>query len=190
MAAAEPQVDVGGRDVSEVLATLHRDKATLRANGIKESHRQRSGTRAGLDDGRAGENITHVGDDPCVLGIDDGGASGHRHHIVDLQGPQDLELAAFLRDDHLAVGTANDVVMVESAAVGLETATAHENHLVEASLGVANLHAIALGKDASAGRLAKIVGRHRIITLNSHYVNDTACHLLRPWKDTDEGGRG
>ena len=76
VAAAEPQVDVGGRDVSEVLATLHRDKATLRANGIKESHRQRSGTRAGLDDGRAGENITHVGDDPCVLGVDDGGAAG------------------------------------------------------------------------------------------------------------------
>ena len=50
--------------------------------------------------------------------------------------------------------------MVESAAVGLETATAHENHLVEASLGVANLHAIALGKDASAGGLAEIIGRH------------------------------
>ena len=160
VAAAEPQVNVGGRDVSEVLAPLHRDKAPLRADRIEESHRQRAGAGAGLDDSRAGENIPHVGNDPCVLGIDDGGAAGHRHHIIDLQGPQDLELAAFLGDNHLAVGTANDVVMVESAAVGLETTTAHENHLVEASLGVANLNAVALRKDASAGGLAKIIGRH------------------------------
>ena len=131
-----------------------------------------------------------MGDDPCVLGVDDGGTAGHRHHVVNLKRAQNLELAALLRDNHLAVGTANNVVMVESAAVGLETTTAHKNHLVEASLGVANLNAVALGKDAPTGGLAKIGGRHRSITLNSHYVKDTACHLLRPWQDTDEGGRG
>ena len=190
MAAAEPQVDVGSSDVSKVLAALYGNQTALRANRIQESHRQRAGASAGLDDGRAGENITHVGDDARVLGVDDGGAAGHRHDVVDLERAQDLELAALLRDDHLAVGTTNDVVMVESAAVRLETAPAHENHLVEASLGVANLNAVALGKDAPAGGLAKIAGRHRSITLNSHYVKDTACHLLRPWQDTDEGGRG
>ena len=80
--------------------------------------------------------------------------------------------------------------MVESTAVGLEASAMHQDHLVEASLRVANLNAVALRKEASAGGLAKIGGRHRSITLNSHYVKDTACHLLRPWQDTDEGGRG
>ena len=190
VAAAEPQIDVGSSDVSKVLAALYGNQTALRANRIQESHRQRAGASAGLDDGRAGEDITHVGDDARVLGVDDGGAAGHRHHVVNLERAQNLKLTALLGDDHLAVRAANNVVMVESAAVGLETAPAHKNHLMEAALGVANLNAVALGKDTSAGRLAKIVGRHRIITLNSHYVNDTACHLLRPWKDTDEGGRG
>ena len=90
----------------------------------------------------------------------------------------------------LDVPTANDVIMVESASVGLETTAADENYLVKASLGVANLNAVALGEDASAGGLAKIGGRHRSITVNRHYVNDTACSQLRPWQDTDEGGRG
>ena len=80
--------------------------------------------------------------------------------------------------------------MVESATVGLETTAADENHLVKASFGVTNLNAVALGKDASAGGLAKVGGRHRSITLNRHYVKDTACFQLRPWQDTDEGDRG
>ena len=84
----------------------------------------------------------------------------------------------------------NDVVMVKSAAVGLEPTAANENHLVKASLGVADLNAVALRKEASAGGLAKIGGRHRSITLNRHYVKDTACSQLRPWQDTDEGCRG
>ena len=54
----------------------------------------------------------------------------------------------------------NDIVMVESAAVGLEPTAANENHLVKASLGVTNLNAVALRKEASAGGLAKIGGRH------------------------------
>ena len=190
MTAAEPQVDVGSCDVSKVLAPLHRNKTALRANRVQERHRQCAGASASLDDGRAREDIAHVGNDPCVLGVDDGGTAGHRHHVVGLEGAQDLELAALLSDDDLAVGTANNVVMVKSAAVGLEAPTAHENHLVKASLGVANLNAVAFGKDASAGGLAKIGGQHRSITLNSHYVKDTACLLLRPWQDTDEGGRG
>lgn len=80
--------------------------------------------------------------------------------------------------------------MVKATAVGLETSTADEDYLVEASLGITNLNAVALGKRASAGGLAKIGGRYRSITLNRHYVKDTAYDLLRPWQDTDEGGRG
>ena len=190
MATAEPQVDVGGGNVGKVLATFDGNEAALRADRIEKRHGQGTRARPCFDDGRAGEDIAHVGDDAGILRIDDRSAARHRHDVVDLERTQDLELAAFFRDDHLAVGTPNDIVMVESATVGLETTAADENHLVKASLGVANLNAVALGKDASAGGLAKVCGRHRSITLNRHYVKDTACFQLRPWQDTDEGDRG
>lgn len=77
--------------------------------------------------------------------------------------------------------------MVKATAVGLETSTADEDYLVEASFGITNLNAVALGKRASAGGLTEIGGRYRSITLNRHYVKDTANHHLRPWQDTDEG---
>ena len=131
-----------------------------------------------------------MGDHAGILRIDDGSTTGHGHHVVDLERAQNLELAAFFRDHHLTVGAANNVVMVKATAVGLETSTADEDYLVEASLGITNLNAVALGKRASAGGLAKIGGRYRSITLNRHYVKDTANHHLRPWQDADEGGRG
>ena len=80
--------------------------------------------------------------------------------------------------------------MVKATAVGLETTTADEDDLVEAPLGVTNLNTVTLGKRASARGLTEISGRYRSITLNRHYVKDTANHHLRPWQDTDDGARG
>ena len=186
----EPQVNVGSGNVCEILAAFDGDEASLRPDGIEQSHRERTRTCAGLDDSRAGEDVTHVGDDARIFGVHDGGTAGHRHDVVDLERTQNLELSALLRDDDLAVRAADDVVVVESAAVGLEATAFHQDHLVESSLGVANLNAGALGEGASAGGLAKIGGLYGCITLNRHYVNDTACSQLRPRQDTDEGARG
>ena len=176
MTTTEPQVDVCSGDVRKVLASLDGDKPALRTDCVEESHGQSTRPRAGFNDRRAREDVAHVGDDARILRVHNSRSARHRHNVVDLEGTQNLELTALFRDDNLAVGTADDVVMVESAAIGLETATADENHLVEAAFGVTNLNAVPLGEDTSAGRLAIIVGRHRSITLNRHYVKDTACH--------------
>ena len=77
MASTEPEVDVGGCNVGEVLATLHGDEASLRADCVKESHRQGSRARTGFDDCRTREDVAHVGDHAGILRIDDGSTTGH-----------------------------------------------------------------------------------------------------------------
>ena len=131
-----------------------------------------------------------MGDDAGILGVDDGGSARHRHDVVDLEGAQNLELAALVGDDDLAVGAADDVVVVESAAVGLEASATDQDDLVEAPLRVADLDAVTLGEGASAGGLAIISGCFGIITLNSHYVKNSASGLSGPCQDADGGGGG
>ena len=180
MTASEPQVHVRRSDVCEVLAAFDGDQATARSHGVQERHGQ--GTRPGpsLDDRGTREDIAHVGDDARVLGIDNRRAARHRHDIVNLKGTQDLELTPLVGHDDLTVGAVDNVVVVESTAVGLEASAMHQDHLVEASLRVANLNAVALGQGASAGGLAKIGGRFEIITLNSYYVKNSALGLPAP----------
>ena len=180
MTASEPQVHVRRSDVCEVLAAFDGDQATARSYGVQERHGQ--GTRPGpsLDDRGTREDIAHVGDDARILGVDNRCAARHRHDIVNLKGTQDLELTPLIGHDDLAVGAADNVVVVESTAVGLKASAMYQDHLVEASLRVANLNAVALGQGASAGGLAKVSGRFGIITLNSHYVKNSALGLPAP----------
>ena len=98
-------------------------------------------------------------DRPGVLRVDDGGSARHRHRVVDHEGAEHLELAALLGDEDAAVGAADERIVVEAPAVGLESAAAHEDHLVESSLGVAHLDPVALGEGSASALLAE--GRRR-----------------------------
>lgn len=80
--------------------------------------------------------------------------------------------------------------MVESTPVGLEASAAHQDDLVESSFRVADLNAIPFGEGATPGGLAKVGGHIGSITLNRHYVKDSAWPPARPRQDTDAGIRG
>ena len=77
MATAEPQVDVGGGNVGKILATFDGNEAALRADRIEKCHGQGTRARPCFDDGRTGEDVTHVGDNAGILRIDDRGTTGH-----------------------------------------------------------------------------------------------------------------
>ena len=174
VAPAEPQVHVRRGDLGEVLPPLHGDQAPALADGVEQRHRQGAGPGPRLDHCGAGEHVPHVGDDARVLGVDDGGAARHRHHVVGPQGPQDLELAALLGGDDLPVGAPDDVVVVESPAVRLEPPALDQDDLVVAALGVAHLDAVAVRERPSAAGLAEGCPGPSRISLSVHRVKSIA----------------
>ena len=98
------------------------EQLPLVADGAQQRQRQGAGPDAGLDDAGAGEDVGHRDDLGRVLGVDDGGAARHRHHVVGQQRAQGEVLdARGVRDDR-AVGLADEVVVREQPAVGVELA--------------------------------------------------------------------
>ena len=143
-------------------------------NKFRESMPTAAGPGPRLDHCGAGEHVPHVGDDARVLGVDDGGAARHRHHVVGPQGPQDLELAALVGGDDLPVGAPDDVVVVESPAVRLEPPALDQDDLVVAALGVAHLDAVAVRERPFAAGLAEGCPGPSRISLSVHRVKSIA----------------
>ena len=119
--AAEEGPDVALGDVGEVLAALEgvqhaRASPTARSSDMLSA----PGADAGLDDAGAGEDVGHRDDLAGVLGVDHGGAARHRQHVVGEQRAQREVLDAGGVADRRAVGRADEVVVGEVAAVGVE----------------------------------------------------------------------
>lgn len=124
---------------------------------VQQSHGECARSHARFQHARAGENIGVVDDRSGVFGVDHGGTARHRHDVVDLEGTQHLELTTFLGGDDLSIGTPDEIVVENLTAVCLEASTRHQNDGVQASLGVAYLHAIAFGQQASPAFLSQRV---------------------------------
>ncbi len=137
LAEEGPRVALG--DVGEVLATLERVHVALLPHGAQQAHRQRPGADAGLDHPGAGEDVGHRDDLPRVLGVDHGRATGHGHDVVGQQRAQGEVLDPGGVADDGAVGGADEVVVGEPPAVGVELAAGLERDGVQATLGVGQL---------------------------------------------------
>ncbi len=112
------------------------------SHGAQERHRQGAGTHTRFDDRGPGEDVRHLDDLAGVLGVDDGGAAGHRHDVVAEQGPKGEILdASRVRDDG-AVRRSDEVVVAQVAAVGVELAARLEGDCVQSPLGVGQLHSL------------------------------------------------
>ena len=101
---------------------------------------QRAGADAGLDDVRAGEDVGHRDDLGGVLGVDHRRAARHRDHELAEQRPEDEVLAARRRGDREALLAADQLVVVEVAAVGEEALARLEADVVPPALLVGQPH--------------------------------------------------
>ena len=87
-----------------ILAHLVGRQLALGPDSAKQRTRQGSGSGAGFEHPRSGEDVPFVHDLRRVFRIDDLRSAGHRHDVIDQQGPQHKELVAVGRLHHAALG--------------------------------------------------------------------------------------
>ena len=80
-----------------------------------------------------------------------------------------MELTSFLSSDHLAIRATNQIIMVDKTTIRLEATTRNQNHLVEASLGIANLNPLTFAEGATMAFLTEamecsFMSTHRLYT--------------------------
>lgn len=148
--AAEDGFDVAAGDVGELLAPLKGVQVAVVAHRAEQRDGQGTGADAGLDDAGAGEDIGHGDDLGGVLGVDDRRATRHGEDEVRKQRPEGLVLLADVVDHHRAVRLANDLVVVEEAAVGVERAAGLQADRVHPAAFVRQLHPLAHPERAAA----------------------------------------
>ena len=133
---AEELVDVPAGHVGEVLATFVRRQPAVRADRPEQGAGERTGPDAGLDHVGAGEDVGERDDLRGVLGIDDGGATGHGDDELRQERAEDEVLPASGRRDGEALLAADQLVVLEVPAVGEEAFPGLEADVVAATLAV------------------------------------------------------
>ena len=117
---AHAHVDVGQRAARELVALLVGDHPALGAHRAQQRQGQRAGAGAGLEHATARVDVGPEQDHRQVLGVDDLGAARHLQHELGQRGPQG-QVAQPHRGAHpRAVGLADDGVVRDPAAVGVE----------------------------------------------------------------------
>ena len=104
---------------------------------------------AGLDDAGAGEDVRHGDDLAGVLRVHDGRAAGHGEDEVAQQGAQGQVLVAGAVRHLAALGQADDVVVIEQAAVGVVLAAGRQGDGGQAHLLIGELDAVARAEESS-----------------------------------------
>ena len=164
MVAPEELGDVAAGDVGELLAALERQHPPVRSDGPQQRAGQRAGADARLDHVRAGEDVGHRDDLGGVLGVDHGRAARHRHHELRQQRPEDEVLPARRRRDGEALLAADEVVVLEVAAVAEEALARLEAEVVPAALRVDQPDPLALAQRTAVHAGPGLRGRHRAET--------------------------
>ena len=120
---AHAHLDVGERAPREILALLVRDDLALGPDGAQERQRQRARPHPRLEHVRAREDVGPEENHREVLRVDDLGAARHVEHVLGQRRAQ-RETARALRGAHpRAVGLADDVLVLDPPAVGVEGLT-------------------------------------------------------------------
>src|SRR5947208_3919980 len=117
---AEAHVDVGHGPPRELAALLVGDDAPVGPDRAQEGERERARARARLDDAAARVDVGPEQDHRQVLGVDDLRTAGHVEHVLAERGAE-REIAEAQRGPHPgALGLADDRVVRDPAAVGVE----------------------------------------------------------------------
>ena len=171
--AAEELGDVGTRHVGELLAPLVRRHPAVRPHRAQQGAGERAGPDAGLDDVRPREDVDHGDDLRGVLGVDHRGTARHRDHELAQEGPKDEVLPARRRRDSEALVAADQVVVLEVAAVGEEALARRQLDVVPPPLLVRQPYPLprpqrpavdarpGLGRDVGPGGVLRLVGHGR-----------------------------
>ena len=146
---AEEGRDVRARDQRELLAALEGDQSTLRADRSQQREGERAGSDPGLDDSRAREDVGLLEDLAGILRVDDRGAARHRHDEVAEQGPEREVGVAVAALHHRAVGRADQHVVLEQSAMGVEHLAGLQGDGVQPTLGPGELDAVARDEGAA-----------------------------------------
>ena len=143
---------------------------------------QRTGAGAGLDDAGAGEDVGHRHDLRGVLGVDDRGAARHRDHELAEQRAEDEVLAAGGRGQREALVAADDVVVGEPAAVGVEGLPRLQADVVPPALGVGEADPLpGLERPAAyAGPVGRSRRRHWSLAAPSSKARSTSAVASTP----------
>ena len=173
MVAAEELRDVGAGDVGELLAPLVRRHPAVRPDRAQQRAGERAGPDAGLDDVGAGEDVDHGDDLRGVLGVDHRGTARHGDHELAQQRPEDQVLPTRGRRDREALVAADQLVVLEVAAVGEEALAGHQLEVVPTPLLVGQPHPLphpqrpavdarpGLGRDVGRGGFRGLLGHGR-----------------------------
>jgi hypothetical protein len=162
MVGPEVGPGVGLGDVGEVGAPLEGVEPPGLPDGPQQRHRQGPGPHPCLGNHGPGEDVGHGDDLSRILGIDDRGASGHRHDVVGQQGPQGevFDPGGVLHRG--PVRSTDEVIVGEVAAVGVELLTGGQGDGVQATPGVGELDALPHGERSAPkmdpGRLSHGAG--------------------------------
>ncbi len=112
--------------VLEFLPPFIGDDVTFRSDSEGQGHRHGAGAGAGFHDRLAGTD-GHAGEDKAdILGIHDLGAAFEILEQIPQGGLQHEEWAAHMAEYLAAPGFADQLIMVENAAMGVEKATGEE----------------------------------------------------------------
>src|SRR5699024_611574 len=125
-------------------------------DGAQEGEGEPARTYTRFNDPGAGEDVGHRDDLRGILRVDGGGAAGHEEYVVRQQRTQREEFRAGGGGDDAALGVADEVVVGEGRAVGVQHLPLDEGDRGHAAFGVGELHAIA-GSERS-GALAGTCG--------------------------------
>ena len=146
---SEELVDVAAGDVGELFATFVRRHPPVRADGPEEGAGEGAGADAGLHDVGTGEDVGERDDLRGVLGVDDGRAARHRDHELREQRSEAEVLPARGGDDREALLAADQLVVLDVAAVGEEPLAGHQLEVVPAALLVDQPDPLALAQRAA-----------------------------------------
>jgi hypothetical protein len=124
---------------------------------------QRPGAGAGLEHPHARADVAEADDLGGVLGVDDLRTPRHGEHEVGQQRPEREVAGVGRRVDDGALRRADQVVVRDRPAVGVEELAGLEDDGVQPALGVGELHPVA-GDEGPGGRLparglGRVVGR-------------------------------
>ncbi|MNJ50148.1 hypothetical protein D3C77_454100 [compost metagenome] len=119
----EQALDITAGDIGKLLAALDRVQVAVIAHRTQQGNRQRPRTHASLNHPRPGKNIGHGHNLAGILGIDHRGTSRHGLDKVAQQRPENMVLQALAAGYPRAFRTADDLVMIKIAFVGVELTT-------------------------------------------------------------------
>jgi hypothetical protein len=168
--AAKDGLDVATGDVGKFLAAFKGVQVAVVAHGPQERDGQGAGTYTGFNYPGAWENIGHGDNLAGVLRINHSGAAGHGKDKVREQRAQRLILLPNVVHHNGAVGFADDLIMVQETAVGVEGAAGFKRDGVHAAAFIGQLDPLAFTeRSAAAG------SPHRLDTVGSPTCGGRRC---------------